>query len=203
MNPPSYGTSSTYLTVDAARSLLNHVITPATAPHVITRLFAGLRKAEANAFSWGDMVFDGDHQRIAEVHVDELRTFHQHHCRLVPACPALQEWLRPFAGLTGSITRNSKTSRFVHEESLKCGVTLGHSVLRTSYAAYRLAQTRDVGLVAQEIGSSNNWFFRPIQWPSSVENAQLFFGLTPGACGRPEWAQEVAAWRQDGHKHAS
>jgi site-specific recombinase XerC len=183
------------LEVNHVRHLLAHAVTPETAPHAVARVFAGLRETEARALAWHDMLLDSEFHRIAGIRVNNGRGFH----RYVPAGCALQEWLAPFLGMRGRVSRHSNVGRQFREQARRHGLRLGYNILRCSYATHRYNQTRDLAFVANEMGVGTVLWRKLLWLPRRFDDAELFFQLTPEACGRPHWAQEVAAWREGVH----
>jgi hypothetical protein len=178
------------LSVRQTQLLLHRAIDPLTAPRALLQLLAAHRRSEVDRQRW-------EHMHLGEsIHVDSPRW------RAVPFHPVLIPWLAPYFGLSprGPVDPEPERShRRLVRAARALGIELVQDVLRRTHVFYRLAATADPSLVAKEMGSCSD-LVRARHWPRVClernlgMDADAFFGLTPAACGREGWADEVAAW---------
>jgi len=189
-NMPTLG----FLELSTVRLLLADIVTPLSAPQATLGLFAGLRRREAENFDCEDVCVDSARRRIAGILVTGRRGL----VRYVSASSALHGWLSPYLGMRGPIVWPTSLAHRLRTWARRHGLRLTHSTLRRTYATCRLASTRKFELVALEIGwNLSLWSAHMVLLPA-LADADAYFDLTPEACGRPGWAQEVAAWRSAG-----
>jgi len=185
-----YDASTEFLRIPEVRLLLTELITPSIAPPTLLRLFAGLRAGEAD--HWVGEPIGGrlfDRRLLLCPKLKGMRRY-----RSVPVCPALAAWLEPYRTLAGITVRTRNADRFLRRQAAARRLKLAHNVFRQTYALYRLALTRDMALVGQEIGMHPKLVRQPLWLPVSHAEAEEFFKLTPQDCGRPQWPDEVDAW---------
>jgi len=166
--------------------LLARGITPETAPHALLRLYAGHHMVEAEHRMW---------ENIQPGRGIFIPGGYPWPARFVPWCPALSAWLGSFIPSAGLVDRGEPLARRLHRAAAHLGIALPSNALRRTYAAYRLAFLRDRVVVAAEVGRPITAFRRLLWSPPSSSDAAAFFGLTPEACGRPRWSEEVARCR--------
>lgn len=179
------------LSVRQTQLLLQRAIDPLTAPRALLQLFSGHRRSEVDDQRW-------EHINLGEsIHIDSRLW------RVVPFHPVLIPWLGPYFRLEPKRLVDPKPElshlRLV-QAARKLEIKLVPDVLRRTYTLYRLAKTGSPSLVAREMGSGND-MVRALYWPrvclggalEMAVEANAFFDLTPAACGRNGWADEVAA----------
>jgi integrase len=153
-------------------------------PVLVIGAFAGLRQSEVLHLDWGDVDWEGGRIRVPEQAKTGGRWAVLH--------PNLREWLEPLRGL-GRIVRLResavskaiqrlvvKVNRELASESSKWTIKWVHNGCRHSYASYRCAVVRDVGIVSDEMGHSIAQLSRHYRNQSvTVEQAREWFALRP------------------------
>ncbi len=149
--------------------------------------FAGLRQSEIcgasgrlkDRLKWED--FDWTHNRIS-VRPETSKTRLP---RYVPICAALAEWLEPWRNARGFVhigQRPSYSNKKQISETKRLGALIGGwkaNALRASRASYRIAETNDISLTAQEDGHTEAMLRKNYLNPRFAEDAALWFALTP------------------------
>ncbi len=145
-------------------------------PLVALGAFAGVRSAELARLQWPDIDLAGG---FVTVGAAKAKTASR---RIVPVCPALREWLAPWAGQTGKVwDKGELTLRRRREATAKAaGVPWKANGLRHSYASYRLAATQDAAKVALEMGNSPAVVFRHYRELVKPAEAERWFAIRPG-----------------------
>jgi integrase len=121
---------------------------PEVLPMLAIGAFAGLRDAEIRRLHWNEIDLA---RGFVEVTAAKSKTARR---RLVPIRPNLAEWLRPYAGMTGSVVPVMARSKLERVRKV-AGVRWPHNALRHSFASYRLAAIHDAPRVASELGHTN------------------------------------------------
>ncbi len=158
-------------------------------PFVALGGLAGLRSIEILRLEWSDVWFA---KGFIEVGRSKSKTATR---RLVPICPALHAWLRPFAKKSGAILPGIRNevhfTRLFHaakavlnDENGKPRVNLLHNGLRHSYCSYRLAVTKSAAQVALEAGNSPKMLFEHYRELVTETEGKEWFEMTPEAAGR-------------------
>lgn len=168
--------------LEQVRQLLRDRIEPAAAPVTLLQLFAAHRGDEAREQEWENLkaglpilIRSGGERR-----------------REVPFHDVLVAWLKPYLKLV-SEQRLSGRLQLSSQSPVRAIRGLGLGECRYLYATHRLAITGDVSLVARELGIPGEVSLKWLTWSiASRAEAEIFFGLTPEACGRGNWANEVA-----------
>ena len=188
--PAPIGTSPAgFLGIPEVGILLKDIITPGTAPLTLVQLFAGLRRRETDGFQ---VRYSTEYSSPVALVVASERAI-RGYARTVPVCPALAAWLAPYTSLT-AMCAPRHADRQLRRRAAAAGLVLPPSVFRQTYALYRLALTHCVGHVAMEMGVTEVPLRKHLGLPVSGAEAAEFFSLTPEACGRPQWTNEVRAW---------
>lgn len=145
-----------YLTVDAYAQMIQ-----ATKPQFLATLvlggMAGLRPEEycsttKDVVRWSDLKEEGIFIRPEVSKTGSPR--------LVPFNPGLRRGLELVGNADGFFPQEricKHRTRITHRETArlqKLGLPWGHDILRHSYGTYRMAQLRDLGRVATEMGNS-------------------------------------------------
>ncbi len=159
-------------------------------PFVALGGFAGLRSIEIIRLEWTDVWFE---KGFIEVGKQKSKTATR---RLVPICPALAEWLKPYAKKQGAILPQfqneaqftwafGQAKPALHDEEGKPRVNLVHNGLRHSFCSYRLAETKSAAQVALEAGNSPKMLFEHYRELVTEGEAKEWFGMTPNKVKRP------------------
>ena len=138
--------------------------------------FTGARAAEILRMNWRDVWrIEG----YVELEKGKTKTARR---RLVPICPALEAWLKPYRQMTGSIWKGSQ-AQWDHalDDLHKATGIKGHNLLRHSYASYRLADVQDAGKVSLEMGNSPNVLLRDYRELVTPAQGKQWFSVMPKA----------------------
>jgi integrase len=134
--------------VDELRGLLESA--QRTEPHVVPMLaigaFAGLRDAEIRRLDWKEIDLARGHVEVTAAKAKSARR------RIVPIQPNLAEWLRPYAGMNGSVIPSMARGKLERVRKAADLARWPKNGLRHSFASYRLAAIHDAPRVASELG---------------------------------------------------
>lgn len=158
-------------------------------PFVAMGGFAGLRSIEILRLEWSDIWFE---KGFIEVGRNKSKTATR---RLVPICPALAAWLKPYAKKSGPVLPDIRNefhfTRLFHaakstlnDENGKPRVELVHNGLRHSFCSFRMAETKSAPQVALEAGNSPKMLFEHYRELVTEAEAKEWFSLTPRKVGR-------------------
>jgi integrase len=145
------GKENEVFTVEEARKILAHVH-KRLIPTLVIKLFSGVRTEEMAWISWENIKFDQD---VIIVRKAEAKTKGR---RIIPLTPNLKAWLEPYRETRGRIA-----DRWINPETLgkawtnavkKAGDSYKKNAMRNSYISYRVAETKNIQLVALEAGNS-------------------------------------------------
>ena len=171
-NPPQI------FTVDELRSLLEAAQrrAPDVLPMLAIGAFSGLRDAEIKRLDWSEI----DQKRAyIEVKAQKAKSARR---RIVKMQPSLREWLRPYAGMTGSVVPANWRKKLDFVRKAACLARWPKNGLRHSFASYRLAAIHDAPRVASELGHTSPQMlystYRELVLP---EEAERYWKLTPAA----------------------
>lgn len=170
-------------------AILLHYVAEKFLPFVALGGFAGLRSIEILRLEWRDIWFD---KGFIEVGKQKSKTATR---RLVPICPALEKWLKPYAKKDGLVIPNvsnevhftrqfNKAKKTLNDKSGKPRVELIHNGLRHSFCSYRLAETKSAAQVALEAGNSPKMLFEHYRELVTEDEAKEWFSLTPATVRR-------------------
>lgn len=166
----------TFLTLERARGLLQ-VAENDMLPYYALGLFAGLRDSELQRLDWRAVSLQTSYIKVG-AHV-ALKTGE----RLVPISENLAAWLRPFVKAGGPVApkncdeRKKQTKRAFERAGF---APLENNVLRHSFGTYRMAQTKDIGLVSEEMGNTPNMIKNHYKAAVPYELGDQFFSISPG-----------------------
>lgn len=163
---------------------LLHYVDERFLPFVALGGFAGLRSVEILRLEWKDIWFEKGYVEIGR-HKSKTATR-----RLAPICPALAQWLKPYAQKDGPVLPNIRnevhfTRLFaaakstLNDEKGKPRVKLVHNGLRHSFCSYRMAITKSAPQVALEAGNSPKMLFEHYRELVTEAEAKAWFALTP------------------------
>lgn len=140
-------------------------------PFVALGAFAGLRTAEIQRLDWSEVG-----PEFVDVKAAKAKTRSR---RFVPVLPALAGWLAPHRKKEGPVCPLVDVWHGLSPCAEKSGVAWKPNGLRHSFVSYRLAQTRNEGQVALEMGNSPAMIFRHYRALVTPEQAEEWFGVHP------------------------
>lgn len=143
---------------------------------LVISLFAGLRAAEVERLTWGDV--KESHIALAS-HQTKGRAR-----RLVKIRPVLEGWLTLCRKSDGSVCPGDH-----HKRANALRAEFGNwpkNVLRHSFISYALGVGEPIKDVAMESGNSEEIIFRHYREIVTQEQAKEFLGLTPSVMGASE-----------------
>ncbi len=160
--------------------LLN-AASPDFLPCLAIGAFAGLRSAEIERLTWGDIDLAGRHLTVG---AGAAKTASR---RVVPISDNLAAWLASYAQRTGKVWPGGHDEFYeVQQETAAATKTEDNAALkwkanalRHSYASYRFAQTADAGRVAGECGNSASVIHRHYRELVKAADAAKWFAVTP------------------------
>jgi integrase len=180
-NPPEI------FAVDELRALLEAAtrVAPDVLPMLATGAFAGLRDAEIKRLDWNEIDLARAHIEVKAAKAKSARR------RIVPIQPNLAAWLRPYAGMKGSLAPVGARKKLDRVRKA-AGLTLWpKNGLRHSFASYRLAAIHDAPRVAGELGHTSPQMlystYRELVLP---EEAERYWNIAP----RPVEVGKVVAF---------
>jgi len=136
------------LTVADAEKLLA-CADKAALPVFLVRLFAGLRRSEAEKIDWRDIRLN---EGIIVISSAIAKTKAR---RVVKISDNLKEWLQPLAKEEGKLTPSPASWRKGSERAIrKSGINYPNNCLRHSFVSYHLALSEDEGKTATQSGHS-------------------------------------------------
>jgi integrase len=165
---------------------LLHYVDERFLPFVALGGFAGLRSIEILRLEWKDIWFE---KGYVEVGRDKSKTATR---RLAPICPALEQWLKPYAKKDGPVLPDIRNEvhfgrlfraakHTLDDEKGKPRVKLVHNGLRHSFCSYRMAVTKSAPQVALEAGNSPKMLFEHYRELVTEAEGKEWFSLTPKA----------------------
>jgi integrase len=135
-------------------SALLQAASEAVRPLLVLQAFAGVRRAEAERMRW-DLVRLNSSEPSIDLPSEITKTSHR---RSVNLPGNAVQWLKPLAKAQGPLS--SLTAHQYRKEleaaSKVAGITWSENLLRHSFGSYRVAQMKNVPLVAEEMGNSPN-----------------------------------------------
>jgi integrase len=152
---------------------------PALLPLLVLQSFCGVRRAEAERLTWGDLRLDGP-EPFVEMHSGITKTNRR---RNPPIPENAAAWLRAHRGLPGAGLGISPDvyRRHLEAAAAAAGIDWHANVLRHSYGTYRLAVTKNAAQVAEEMGNSPAMIRAHYQNTCSPEAAREWFTIAPDA----------------------
>jgi integrase len=166
--------------------LLKHT-RPNMIPFTACQAFAGVRTEEMRPadprkvpLDWAD--FDWE-QRTITINYETGKTGE----RIIPMSDNLIAWLKPYRKASGPICTVANTSVALHQAKGRAGLPQGkgesRNILRKSFGSYRLAQTNNIGQLAEEMGNSPAKIKSNYRKPKSAAAAKAWFGILPTSSG--------------------
>ncbi|RFC52236.1 MAG: Integrase [Verrucomicrobia bacterium] len=164
------------LTPQQASALLA-VADPAILPLLVLQAFCGVRRAESERLTWGEIKLEGK-----EPFVELTSAVTKTNRRRNPPIPKnAVAWLRTCRGLPGASLEISLSAyrRHLEAASAAAGIDWSENLLRHSFGTYRLAVTKNAAQVAEEMGNSPGVVHSHYQNTTSRENARAWFNIMP------------------------
>jgi integrase len=153
------------------------VCTPDLAACLALVGFAGVRMEEILRMSWEDIY---RRKEFVEIEAQKAKTARR---RLVPISSNLADWLVVAGKSSGRLWPWSKAYFFeaIPNAARLAGIKWKRNALRHSFISYRLAQTQNKHLVAEEAGNSPRMIDSHYRELVTPEQAQDWFGIHPAA----------------------
>ena len=180
------------LTIREAKAILSTIEDPWCLLYLALSMFTGIRHDELQRLTF-DLIKPVD--AIVEITAEISKTSER---RLIPIQPVLDAWPSPFYGRSGLVLPIAYVQAKVLKFILRMKPTVpdlpgewGRNWFRHSYASYRLAQTGKVLQTAKENGHYA-YILESVYLALSTEaDALAYFALTPEACGKSDWPNQV------------
>jgi integrase len=152
-------------------------------PFIVLGAFCGLRPSEVApdqrgggwkpSLMWENILWDKKKVDVpAEVAKDRRRRF-------PPLCKAALEFLSPWRRSKGQIQPAKHVHLYTREWGKQAGCGWKDDALRHSYASYRLALTKDIPALADEMGNSVDMIYRHYLERKHESEARAWFALRP------------------------
>jgi integrase len=164
------------LTPSQAFALLTAAV-PELRAMLVLQAFCGLRRSEANRLQWKHIHLEGDEPYV-ELPSEVTKTNRRRVCR-IPACAVA--WLKPLAGVPGAslgLTETPYRNR-LNEAATDAKIEWEENLLRHSFGTYRMAETKNAALVADEMGNSPAVVRTNYQNVTSPEQAAAWWKVVP------------------------
>lgn len=139
--------------------------------------FAGMRPSEIQRITWGAFDFETGYINVS---ADVARKVSR--ARYIPMSENLKEWLLPHRKSDDEKVCYYKAPELLSADAIKRKVVKAWpaDVLRHSFCSYRLAQTADIGRVAEEAGNSPSIIRKHYRRPVPEEQATAYFNIRRG-----------------------
>lgn len=163
--------SPSILSAKQMRDLLDAV--PSTlVPYLAVGAFAGVRPFEMLRLKWQDFDWKTNHLHVT------WEAGRKTGERFVPLQPNLVEMLKPFRDKIGKFCM-THSREMVSTIAREKGIVTAweQDILRHSFCSYRLAQTRDIGRVAEEAGNSPNIIKKHYKRPMMEADGKEWFNI--------------------------
>lgn len=163
--------SPAILSIEQMKKLLGAVPSKLM-PYVAVGGFAGVRPFEMLRLNWEDFDWKTNHLHVTWLAGKKTGE------RFVPLQPNLVEMLKPFRENTGKFCM-THSREMVSNAAREKGIVTAwvQDVLRHSFCSYRLAQTSDIGLVAEEAGNSPNIIKKHYKKPMLKADGAEWFNI--------------------------
>ena len=146
-------------------------------PSMVIKAFSGVRTEEISKIEWEMIRF---HQNCI-VLPGKITKLTQR--RTIALKPNLKAWLEPFKSCKGRICERWSSPQGIFQAwdryAVKKGIRIGGNKFRNSYISFRLAETRDIQLVALESGNSPAVIQREYLELAPPEDAKKWFAIKP------------------------
>ena len=151
-------------------------IHPDMLPKLAIGAFAGLREAEIDRLDWSEVDLVRNH---IEVKASKAKTAQR---RIVNIQPNLAAWLRPYSGRTGNVAPYDARKKLLAIRKAASLKGWPRNGLRHSFASYLLAQIKDAGPVAHQLGHTDSRLlfstYRELVFPADAER---YWKIAPAA----------------------
>jgi integrase len=158
--------------------LLNFV-PPRLAVSMAIKAFSGVRTEEIAKIEWEMLRFEQD-CIILPARITKLSQR-----RTIALKPNLKAWLEPFRNCKGRVCTCWATPQGIFQAwqryAVKQGIQIGGNRFRNSFISFRVAETRDIQLVAMESGNSPAIIQREYLELAAPQDAQKWFSIMPSA----------------------
>lgn len=160
-------------------------------PCLAIAAFAGLRSAEIERLDWKNVDLA---ERCIDLKSEQAKTATR---RLVPIHDNLAQWLSPYAGKSGKVWPDSRSLFYVRQREIAAATAVAadeakgikaqppvkwkSNACRHSFGSYRLAQVKDPGRVAAELGNSPAVLFKHYDNVARPAAAERYFSVKPDA----------------------
>jgi integrase len=176
-------------TPDEMASLLKHARTEIV-PVLVLGAFAGVRSEEIKRLSWDDI-------KLKQGHIEIKGAKSKTQIRRLVAIPKnLMGWLLPYVGQSGPVTPFANLAIQFAKLAGKAKVKWVRNGLRHSFISYRVAQTRNVAMVALEAGNSPGVINRNYLKHVTAAEARKWFSIMPA---KDENLSALGVVTPDGH----
>lgn len=138
--------------------------------------FAGLRPVdETLSLSWSDVDLT---RGYIHMRAGKTKTSISRH---VPITANLRAWLAPRARKSGPVFKRNADERARYFAANTANVLIPDNGLRHSYGTYRVALTRDLPVVAHEMGNTPRMIQEHYDRPAMKEEGEAWFAIMPPA----------------------
>ena len=146
-------------------------------PSLALKAFSGVRTEELIKMHWSHLHFDNKSTNLSK----DITKLTQR--RTIRMQPNLQAWLEPHKQAEGRIcfhwTTPSSATQMWRKLARSLNIKNSKNKFRNSYISYRLAQTKNIALVADESGNSPAVIKREYMDLVSEEDAAKWFAIFP------------------------
>jgi integrase len=146
-------------------------------PLLVLQAFAGVRRAEAERLSWVNIHLEGAKPYV-EMPSSVTKTNRRRTVELQPNAVA---WLKPLVSSSAELLGldEEEYRKELNKAAATAEVEWERNSLRHSYGTYRMAQTRNASVVAEEMGNSPNIVRTHYQNLVSPEEAPAYWEVFP------------------------
>jgi integrase len=163
-------------------------------PSMVIKAFSGVRTEEVSKIEWEMIRFRQD-CIVLPAKITKLTQR-----RTIALKPNLKAWLEPFKSLTGRICTRWSTPQGIFQAwkryADKKGIQIGGNRFRNSYISFRLAEKRDIQLVALESGNSPEVIQREYLELAPPEDAEKWFAIMPSTAKKQELRCHIQELRE-------
>jgi len=183
------GASDSVLSVEQVRTCLAQAGRPWTIPYLVPRLFLGLEHSVALGFVRGADSTTHDYPVVMERDAEGRE-------QICAPNAALKRWLEPYRRLRNDepCIQDPRITDYVAHQAAKLNLPWDQWMAARTFAAYRLALTCNVSEVARQTGFPEAFVSLAFSGLISYRDALRYFELTPRACRRHNWDEEVSQW---------
>jgi integrase len=147
---------------------------PELVPFIAIGAFAGIRRAELERLTWGEVDFQSGLIQVTAAKAKSARR------RFVKIEPNLADWIRPYAARTGPVAPDNYRELM---DAARLAAKLDkwpQNGLRHSFASYHLAKFQDAAALALQMGHTNsNLVFQHYRQIVKPTEAEKFWSVRP------------------------